>query len=253
MSYDFLIGAVCDHHILNETLELEGLSPFYTADLRFGSNLNYNEIEVREFYATNNDPEYQFFTDGITDFILFNNGESLRFNNLLFAPGVNFVEGSTFVIPERIYLANYITTTQNCPKCLGTVQQNDVPLDSTGDIVIVEGNSYARQAVEKIILTIRGNNQFQPDYGSALSGSVGQKFTTAIFFKIQQTVQDAVQSLIEIQSQNLDQLTPDQVVLGLNNLAVNQDSVDPRNLVITLTITLGDFTTVKSRFNMKLG
>jgi phage baseplate assembly protein W len=253
MSYDFQIGTVCDHRIINETLALNGMSPYYTANLRFGSNLNYQQIQVREFYETNNNPGYKFITDGITDFILFNNGQSLRFNNLLFTPGVNFVEGSTFVIPERIYLANYTTITQTCPKCLGTVFENDVALGPTGDIITVEGNDYARQQVEKIILTLRGNNQFQPDYGSALSGSIGQKFTTAIFFKIQQTVQDAIQSLIEIQSQNLDQLTAAQVILGLNNLQVNQDSTDPRNLLITLSVTLGDFSTIKTRFNMKFG
>jgi phage baseplate assembly protein W len=253
MAYDFLIGRTCDHSIVEEFLTLKGLSPFYQADLRFGSNFNSNEIKVREFYSTENNPNYNFLFDGITDFILINSGKTLRFNNLNFTPGVNFVEGSTFVIPQRKYMANYLTKTEDCPKCLGTLFENDLQLSEIGDIVTVEGNDYARQQVEKIILTLRGDNQFEPDYGSSLNASIGQKFTTSIFYKIQQTVQDAVQSLIEIQSQYLDFLTPDQIIIGVNNLTITQDPDDPRKMLITLYITLGDFTTIKNKFNMKVG
>ena len=252
MAFDFSLGATCNHTILEEFVELKGIAPFYQADLRFGSNLNYQQIQVREFYETEDNQNYNFYIDGITDFLLVNAGETLQFNNLLFAPGVNFVEGSTFVIPNRRYMANYITKTEDCPKCLGTVYQNDVSLSQIGDVVTVDSKGFARQAVEKIILTLRGSNLFQPDYGSALSTAIGQKFTTAIFFKIQQTVQDAVQSLIEIQSQVLDTLTSDQIILGLSDLSVNQDSNDPRNLLITIAIVLGDFTTVKSKFNLRV-
>jgi phage baseplate assembly protein W len=252
MAFDFSLGTTCNHTILEEFVALKGVSPFYQADLRFGSNLNYQQIQVREFYETEDNQNYNFFIDGITDFLLVNAGETLQFNNLLFAPGVNFVEGSTFVIPNRRYMANYITKTEDCPKCLGSLVQNDISLSQIGDVVTIDSRGFARQAVEKIILTLRGANLFQTDYGSALSTAIGQKFTTSIFFKIQQTVQDAVQSLIEIQSQALDSLTSDQIILGLSDLSVNQDSNDPRNILITIAITLGDFTTVKSKFNLRV-
>jgi phage baseplate assembly protein W len=248
---DLQINTVCDHHIRDEVIMLDGMSPFYYADLRFPTNMNTNEIQVREHYNTEQNPNYVFFLDGITDFVL-QGSQRLQFNNLLFAPGVNFVEGLTSVIPNKIYEVDYLTPLTTCPKCLGLKFVKDVNFDRLGQLTTLTGIDRARQNILKMLLTVIGNNVFNPDYGSTLNSAIGEKLTPTIFFKLQQSIVNAVQSLIQIQAQEIDILPAEEIVLGLNNLSINTNSQDPRLIDIVIEVLVGTFQAVNVNLQMRV-
>jgi len=251
MPIDVQIGRVCDHRITDETLTLNGLSPYYYSDLRFPTNLNAQQIEVREFFTTESNQHYVYILDGITDFKLIGD-QRLEFNELLFAPGVNFVEGSTFVIPNRIYLANYIAPLAVCPKCLSAKSFRDIGFNQMGQLAEVTSTNRVRQNVSKALLTVIGNNVFNPDYGSTLSFAIGEKLTPTIFFKLQQSIVNAIQGLIEIQAQEVDTLPADEILLGLNNLSIDIDQVDPRLINIVIDVLVGTFDSVTTNLQMRV-
>lgn len=252
MPFDLTLGRACDHRIVDETLTLQGMTPYYYADLRFPSNKNKDEIQVREHYATEDDQHYVYVLDGITDFEMINNGQRLLFNQMDFAPGVNYVEGSTFVIPNRIYVASYICTILDCPKCLSSKFLRDVGFDQMGHLTSVRGVNRVRQNVSKIIMTVIGNNIFNPDYGSTLSAAIGEKLTPTIFFKLQQTVVTAIQALIEIQAQEVDTLPADEIILGLNNINIGVNEVDPRLVDIVIEVLVGTFQPVTTNLQLRV-
>lgn len=251
MPIDIQIGRVCDHRITDETLALDGLSPYYYSDLRFPTNLNTQQIEVREFFTTEANQHYVYNLDGITDFKLIG-AQRLEFNQTLFAPSVNYVEGSTFVVPNRIYLASYITPLVECPKCLSKKDFRDVGFDQMGNLALVTSTDRVRQNISKTLLTVIGNNVFNPDYGSTLSFAIGEKLTPTIFFKLQQSIVNAIQGLIEIQAQEVDTLPADEIVLGLNNIEIDIDQVDPRLINIVISVLVGTFDSVTTNLQMRV-
>ena len=251
MPIDVFIGRVCDHKIVDETLALNGLSPYYYSDLRFPTNLNVQQIEVREFFTTEANQHYVYNLDGITDFKLIGD-QRLEFNETLFAPGVNYVEGSTSVIPNRIYLANYIVPLAVCPKCLSAKSFRDIGFNQVGQLAEVTSTDRVRQNVSKALLTVIGNNVFNPDYGSTLSFAIGEKLTPTIFFKLQQSIINAIQGLIEIQAQEVDTLPADEILLGLNNLSIDIDQIDPRLINIVIDVLVGTFDSVTTNLQMRV-
>jgi phage baseplate assembly protein W len=252
MPFDLTLGRTCDHRIVDETLTLEGMTPYYYADLRFPSNKNKDEIQVREHYETEDNQHYVYLLDGITDFEMVNDGARLLFNQTDFAPGVNYVEGSTFVIPNRIYLGSYISTILDCPKCLGVKVLKDIGFNRVGLLSNVRGIERVRQNVSKVLLTVIGNNIFNPNYGSTLSSAIGEKLTPTIFFKLQQTVVNAIQGLIEIQAQEVDTLPADEIILGLNNLNINVNEQDPRLVDIVIEVLVGTFQPVATNLQLRV-
>lgn len=251
MPIDIQIGRVCDHRITDETLALNGMSPFYYSDLRFPTNLNVQQIQVREFFATEADSSYVYFLDGITDFKLIG-AQRLEFNETLFEPGVNYVEGSTFVIPNRIYLASYTAPLAVCPKCLSQKSFRDIGFDQVGQLATITSTDRVRQNVSKALLTVIGSNVFNPDYGSTLSFAIGEKLTPTIFFKLQQSIVNAIQGLIEIQAQEVDTLPADEILLGLNNIAIDIDPVDPRLINIVIEVLVGTFDSVTTNLQLRV-
>jgi len=252
MPFDLTLGRVCDHRIVDETLILQGLTPYYYTDLRFPSNKNKNEVQVREHYETEDNQNYVYTLDGITDFALVNNGQRLNFNQMNFTPGVNYVEGSTFVVPNRIYMGSYITTILDCPKCLSSKALNDIGFNQVGQLSNVRGINRVRQNVSKVLLTVIGNNVFNPNYGSTLSSAIGEKLTPTIFFKLQQTVVNAIQGLIEIQAQEVDTLPADEIILGLNNININVNEQDPRLVDIVIEVLVGTFQPVTTNLQLRV-
>jgi len=240
---DIQLGTVCDHRVLDEILTLNGITPNYFSELKFKCSLDRGSIIIREFNATENKIDFEPAIDGITDYNIDPTGKQLiQFNTLFYTPGVNFVDGTTTLIPLRQYLATYVVNSEDdCPKCLGTKKQNDINYDELGSLKVVSGVERVKQIIIKAVLTNRGTNVFDGDYGSSLNQSIGQQALPIAILRIQQSVQDCINRLIDSQSQNSDITPDDEIILGLDDLQVVFDTTDPRKVNITMVIVIGTY------------
>lgn len=253
--YDVTLGCDCDHKILDEILELDGISPNYFSQLKFQCNLNKENMIIREYNATENKLDFDPAIDGITDFIVSSDRRTIQFNTMFYDPGVNFVDGTTTLIPLRQYLASYIVDSEvHCPKCLGTKKQNDINFDEIGSLKIVNGIERVKQIILKAILTTRGNNVFDADYGSSLNESIGQQALPITILRIQQSIQDCINRLIDSQGQQADITPDDEIILGLEDLQVSANISDPRRYDIKLVVLVGTYEKISVNLdNISLG
>jgi len=255
MVLDLRLGSDCDHRVVDEVLVLQGISPNFFCDLAYPCNLNKDSMIIREYNATENKVDFNPDVDGLTDYVIDSVGKQrIYFNQLFYTPGVNFVDGTTTLIPLREYLATYIVESEEfCPKDCGSKKQNDISFDEIGRLKDVESLPRVKQAVIKALLTTRGNNPDQPDYGSTLYDSVGKELLPLSYLRIQQTIQDTVARLIESQSENADISPDDEVILGLDDMQITETDTDPRKVLIKLVILVGTYEKVPIEFNVDLG
>lgn len=116
----------------------------------------------------------------------------------------------------------------------------DIDLDVNGRLVKIEGNDKIRQQVLKALVTQVGSNSIFPGYGSNLSSVIGQKFDTLAEFKLHNSVQQAIRFLIQEQLQQAN-LPLNETILGILNIQVGQDRIDPRIIRVVITVQTGDF------------
>jgi phage baseplate assembly protein W len=136
---------------------------------------------------------------------------------------------------------------------LGTKKVNDINFDQIGRLSEVSSTGKVKQMIIKALLTSRGNNPDQPNYGSTLQDAIGQQFLPTAFIQIQQTIQDTINRLIDIQNENIDITPPDELILGLDDLQVDPDSTDPRKVNVKLTVVVGDYEKLTIPLNINLG
>lgn len=254
--FDILKERFCDHRIFDEQLSLEGASPNYFARLKFQANYNPTAIEVREFATTNGLTDYYYVVNGFSNWSLSTDGRQINFNSLGLGgsnTGVaSFADGSSLIIPQRIYLATYLALPTTCPLHVnpGPAEspiQKDVNINEQGRFDVVTGRDKVRQSVLKALLTITGSNQFHTTYGSLLSNIVGQKFDIFTQFNLQQSIQDAVEFLIAQQQQQIS-IPLAELILRVSSVDVQQDPTDPRTIQVVIKILTGAYQEVPISF-----
>jgi phage baseplate assembly protein W len=248
---DYRIGTSCDHYIFDLALDIDGTSPGYTSTLLYEHNGDATAITIREFSSTEGLTNFLRNVNGITNFSLDNTDPTLlHFNTLGFPPGVNYVEGLTVVQPSKLYLASYTTTTASCPLCAATNVRRDVSFDRAGSFNVIAGHAKVSQQVLKILLTTVGSNRLNADYGSLLSQSIGQRLDLALEFQIQQSVQTAINLLIDQQRQTTQDLPLDETIVRLSALQLTRDANDPRVLQIVVKVTTADLEEVEAQLTL---
>lgn len=257
MSFDLVNERTCPHQIFDERLTLQGASPNYFAILSYQSNRNTNAMEVREFATTDSLTNYSYTINGFTNWALSSDGRQINFNSQgLGGPGTgvaSFADGATIISP-KIYLATYLTLQEICP--LHNIIndqivpiQKDINVTPQGRLDTTVGSDKVRQEVLKALLTVRGANKFQSAYGSLLSNSIGQKFTLLTQFSLQQSIQDAIDFLI--QQQQLQPTIPlTEVILRLNSVTLTPNTADPRTLEVVISVLTGVYQNVTITFGV---
>jgi phage baseplate assembly protein W len=264
VAYDLSINKICDHRIFDEQLTLIGASPTYYAVLKFGSNLNTNAIEVREFNATDGLTNYSYTINGFTNWAISTDGRQINFNTLGIGGigAASFADGSSQIIPQPLYMATYQTLPQNCPlhneaavpptpgqPKSSIPLQKDINLTPQGGFDTVTGHSKVRQAVLKALLTAQGNNPFYAKYGSTMASTIGRKFDLFTQFSLQNSVQSTVNFLIQQQQQQIA-IPLAETILKVSSVTVNNDPTDHRTIKITILILVGDYTNLPIVFNL---
>lgn len=256
--FDLANQRICDHKIFDEKLTLQGSSPNYFGILKFQANGNTGAIEVREYSATEGLTNYRYTVNGFSNWSLSSDGRQINFNALgLGGPGTgiaSFADGATLISPAPIYLASYQTISAQCPlhnqaNSSSSPIQRDVNITEQGRFATVTGAEKVRQAVLKALLTFVGSNTFHPTYGALLANSVGQKFDLFTQFNLQQSIQDAVDFLI--QQQQLEPAIPlDETIFRVSSIDLQLDPTDPRTIHVIIKILTGAYQEVPISFGV---
>ena len=258
MPFDLALERICDHRIFDESLTLQGASPNYFALLRFQANLNTNAIEIREFAATEGSTNYSYTTQGFTNWTISSDGRQINFNTSgLGGPGTGvaaFADGQTLIQPAQQFMITYLALDVACPlhnqagPSFSPIQK-DINITEQGTLETVVGTAKVRQAVLKTLLTVVGTNPFNLAYGSLLSNVIGQKFDLYTQFNLQQSVQSAVDFLI--QQQQLQPAIPaNETILRVSAVNLDQDPTDPRTVKVNIRILTASFEEVTVTFGI---
>lgn len=112
--------------------------------------------------------------------------------------------------------------------------ENDLQLDSLNSLVMVEGVDKLAQSIMKIILTPKGSDPDDPDYGTNLNLSIGEKFSSEAYSQAQTEV---VSALIHLNQINIDNPNSDEVIETIDNVSTVADADDPRSMRIYVSVT----------------
>ena len=251
---DMKLQNKCDHKIY-QLITIEGISPNYYAYLDYIPNQQTQNVYVGQ-YTTETDIEnfaLQGFGGlsnslvGITNWT-YDPIEPTKIN-FPYNPEIVSVDGNKELKPQPVYVMSYFALAGNCPKCNNTHIESDISFDNVGRMTVVTGHGKVKQQLVKILLTVIGDNLYDSEYGSQISNSVGQKFTSYITANIQYSIYKAVQHLMKIQQENL--LPDDETIVELSNIKV-EETKDVRALKLSISVITADYQEVSTTLKFTL-
>lgn len=237
----------CNHKIY-QIIEISGISPNYYTYLDYIPNKQTNGVYVGQYTNENDIETFALNINGITNWT-YDTNEPTKIN-FPYNPNMESVDGNKELKPQPVYVMSYFAIASNCPKCNNTHINADIDFNEIGKIKEVTGYGKVKQQLVKILLTVIGDNLYDSDYGSQISSSIGQKFTTYLSANIQYSIYKAVQHLIQIQQVNL--LPDNETIVDLSNIKVEQTS-DVRTLKLSISVITADYQEVSTslKFNLK--
>lgn len=137
------------------------------------------------------------------------------------------------------------------------LEQGDIRLSGSSDLATVENGEKLTQDVLKIVTTQLGANKRFPWYGCPLTQSmIGRAFDSVFINSIASN--QLRFSITNLQRLQQEQLTNDQIVTkqeqiaAVQNLGVNQNTIDPRFFNIDLTVLSKAFRRVQASFSVTI-
>jgi phage baseplate assembly protein W len=110
----------------------------------------------------------------------------------------------------------------------------DFQLDTLNELILVEGTSALAQAIFKIVLTPKGSNTEDPNYGTVLEDLPGSRMDNEKYAAIQSAVIDA---LIHYNTINQDNPNSDEVIETIDLIRVVANPDDGRSINIQIAVT----------------
>lgn len=112
--------------------------------------------------------------------------------------------------------------------------ENDIQLDRLNVLVMMTGTAKLAQSIMKIVLTPKGSDPDDPEYGTLIHTAVGEKFTSEQFAIVQTEV---INALIHLNQINIDNPDSDEVIETIDNVNTVRDLDDPRAMRIVIEVT----------------
>lgn len=227
----------CDHVVLDEILTIDGTSPNYVSDLQYVSNSNIFSINIREFSSSDGLTNFDYSVDGITNFSIDSTGQQIQFGTYPVTTEMNFPDNNSDLVPQNVYLCNYVCTKASCPKCLGTDRNYDIKFNEWARLHEVSGTSKIKQQVLKTLLTLRGTNVFDDLYGSLLSGFIGSKINEFLLAQLNQSILEALDHLMSLQQSA--GVPDEEQIIRVSDISAFQEDSDPRTVIINVKVMSG--------------
>jgi hypothetical protein len=136
------------------------------------------------------------------------------------------------------------------------LKNGDVVIGASGDLATVSNTAKLVQDIIKMVTTDLGSNKFQPQIGSLISQRlIGQNLTAQNSISvIQASVQEALVTLQKLQKAQaqVQALSPAETLIAINDITVQRDSKDPRQLNVVLKVMAGDGNLIADTFTLRL-
>ena len=244
---DMKLQNECDHKIY-QLLNIQGISPNYYTYLDYEPNKTKVGVYVGEYTNENDIETFALRMAGITNWA-YDPIEPTKIN-FPYNPEIASIDGNKELKPKPVYVMSYFALAANCPKCNNTHIESDIVFNNVGKIKEITGYGKVKQQLLKILVTVIGNNLYDSDYGSQISSSIGQKFTSYIAANIQYSIYRAVQHLMKIQQEN--NLPDNETIVELSNIQVEKTN-DVRSLKLSISVITADYQEVNTslKFNLK--
>ena len=130
------------------------------------------------------------------------------------------------------------------------IKNGDISLNKDGSVTAVVGNNKLRQDILKILLTDLGSNRYHKIYGSYIGrlniGDISDN--KLISLDLERSARNAIKNLMALQrfQSKKQALSPGEIIVDINNISVERDTLDPRLYNVTVSVMtreITDFTT----------
>ena len=209
--FDLKLNNKCNHRIINEKLIIKGDYPNYYCILKspvVGNNHNIKIIDQNNLfkqkpklinYQLNND-NYKYIYFNIDDID---------------------VDVRQEIYPKNSYYATYYTNAQHCNKCImHSNYSNDIDFNVIGKLEIVDGKPFLIQKFKKNLITEKGKNIFNSEYGSELNKYIGKTKTALAVLMCQNTIKDTVNFIKNQQINYSEILDNNQKLLKIDDFQI---------------------------------
>ena len=105
------------------------------------------------------------------------------------------------LIADLPVTASYRAIPSWCPRCQGTLVENDLRINQQGAIQTVEGSDLLYQRCLKVVLTRLGSNPYVPRYGTNLLDLIGRKNVLGLQQAVTEEVRNALTLLQSVDRQ----------------------------------------------------
>lgn len=209
--FDLKLTNQCNHRIINEKLKIKGDYPNYYAILKSPAIGNNHQIKVV-------DQNNLFKTKPVLINYQLNN-ENYKY--IYFNLNDVDVDIRTGIYPKNTYYATYYTNSQYCNKCIKhSNYSNDINFNVIGKLEIIDGKPFLVQKFKKNLITEKGKNIFNSEYGSNLIKYIGKTKTALAVLMCQNTIKDTVNFIKNQQINYSEILDSNQKLLKIDDFQI---------------------------------
>lgn len=131
---------------------------------------------------------------------------------------------------------------------------NDLRLDSEGQIRTVTGTQKLRQDILKVVLTTLGSNKFHPWYGCAVSDeAIGKNIAyNMLIFNVQTSIRQSLEKLqrLQRQQQTFQTTSLSEIIHTIGPINVYRDPDNVRQIKIDVTVYTRQLTELNESFTL---
>lgn len=137
-----------------------------------------------------------------------------------------------------VFKVTYAMSARSCLRCGGTLVENDIRFDSSGQSLMIENEDLLYQAALKIILTVRGSNPYHPWYGATLQSRVGSKALAGVSTVINEDVRKALAryQTLQVEQAKYQQVTYKERMYSVDKVDVYPHQQDPSTFMIDVVV-----------------
>lgn len=133
----------------------------------------------------------------------------------------------------------------------------DLSLDKTGNFESITKTSKLQQDILKILQTEFGSNRFHPNFGSSLTSALIGKGMPDDYI-VQNTAEETITESLDLlrseqeKQTQVQEVDPEEVYLGIRELIILKDQIEPRQYNIFLEVISQALTTERIIFSFAI-
>ena len=132
----------------------------------------------------------------------------------------------------------YVTVGNQCPRCQGTLIENDYQFTSLGSLITISNEDLLYQACMKAILTQRGSNPYHPTYGTTILQQIGRKVTSYAANLVKEDIARSLKGVSGLQARQAkyQNVGMRERLYKVNTVAVSPSPTDPTLLFCEVVV-----------------